>query len=73
MSDENQNVQAAQLMMERTNPKCPNCGSQGAWKYGESDILHSYDVKEDVDYIKPLVQISCAQCKQEMDPYTGDS
>ena len=75
MSDENQTVQAARQMMERTNPKCPNpsCASQGEWKYSEPDILHSYDMKEEVDYIKPLVQISCAKCGQEMAPYIGQN
>ena len=73
MTDET--VQAAREWMERTNPECPNpnCSSRGAWKYGGANILHSYNDEQDVTYIKPLVEISCAKCGTEMQPYVGEN
>lgn len=73
MSDENQTVQAARQMMERTNPECPKCRSKGEWKYGDEDILNSYDQEKQVSYIKPMVQIWCAKCEEEMPHYVGEN
>jgi hypothetical protein len=73
MSYENPTVQAARERMERTNPECPKCHAKGEWKYGDADILNSYDDEKDVTYIKPLMLISCAKCGQEMEPYVGEN
>lgn len=73
MSDKNQSVQAARQMMERTDPRCPKCGSQGAWKYGNEDIAHGPDPKTGVNWITLIVPISCANCGYEMEPYNAQN
>jgi hypothetical protein len=73
MIEDDKTLQEAKQKMERTNPECPNCHTRGEWKYGGANILNSYDSEKDVTYIKPLVEISCAKCRTEMDPYVGEN
>ncbi len=66
MISEDATVQAAREWMERTDPECPACKSKGAWKYSGKDILQKYDSKTDVDYVSPIVPITCGKCGAQM-------
>ena len=73
MIDKNESVQAAQRMMKKTDPICPKCGSQGAWKYGDENIVRTPDSQTGVNWITLIVPISCANCRYEMEPYNAEN
>jgi endogenous inhibitor of DNA gyrase (YacG/DUF329 family) len=73
MSLKDKAVQDAEDFMQRSNPSCPECGSKGAWKFGNAELLQKPDPKTDVRYLSLMVAISCAKCGKAMPDFEADN